>query len=107
MSGAMDEPRPLRLFLVAGEPSGDALGAKLMAALLHRQHVGIDFRGVGGPLMGRQGLASLFPIADIAVMGAVAIAKALPRLLRCVRQTVEAALEFEPDAVVIIDSPEF
>ena len=42
MSGAMDEPRPLRLFLVAGEPSGDALGAKLMAALLHRQHVGID-----------------------------------------------------------------
>ena len=107
MSGAMDEPRPLRLFLVAGEPSGDALGAKLMAALLHRQHVGIDFRGVGGPLMGRQGLASLFPIADIAVMGAVAIVKALPRLLRRVRQTVEAALEFEPDAVVIIDSPEF
>jgi lipid-A-disaccharide synthase len=102
----MDEPRPLRLFLVAGEPSGDTLGAKLMAALSSRQP-GIDFRGVGGPLMEREGLASLFSIADIAVMGAIAIAKALPHLLRRVRQTVEAALEFDPDAVVIIDSPEF
>lgn len=107
MSGAAASPRPLRLFLVAGEPSGDALGAKLMAALARRLPKGVQFRGVGGPLMEREGLASLFPIADIAVMGAVAIARALPRLLRCIRQTVDVALAFEPDAVVIIDSPEF
>ena len=107
MSGAAADPRPLRLFLVAGEPSGDALGAKLMAALIRCRPQGVSFHGVGGPLMEREGLASLFPIADIAVMGAVAIAKALPRLIRCVRQVVDAALAFEPDAVVIIDSPEF
>jgi len=107
MNGAVAGPRPLRLFLVAGEPSGDVLGAKLMSALARRHPAGIHFAGVGGPHMEREGLVSLVPIADVAVMGAVAIARALPRLLRLVRQTVAAALAFEPDAVVIIDSPEF
>lgn len=107
MSGVPDGTRPLRLFLVAGEPSGDALGAGLMAALKRRHAAGVEFRGVGGPLMEREGLVSLFPIADIAVMGVIAIARAFPRLLHCVRRTVEAALQCEPDAVVIIDSPEF
>lgn len=107
MSGSGAARRPLRLFLVAGEPSGDALGAKLMSALSRRHPAGIAFCGVGGPLMEREGLASLFPLAEVAVMGAVAIAKSLPRLIRRVRQTVDAALAFEPDAVVVIDSPEF
>ena len=107
MNGVAADPRPLRLFLVAGEPSGDALGGKLMSALARHHSAGIHFAGVGGPHMEREGLVSLFPIADVAVMGALAIAKALPRLLRHVRRTVEVALAFEPDAVVIIDSPEF
>lgn len=99
--------RPLRLFLVAGEPSGDALGGKLMAALVRQHPARITFAGVGGMYMQREGFVSLFPITDVAVMGALAIAAALPRLLRRIRQTVEAAVEFDPDAVVIVDSPEF
>lgn len=99
---------PLRLFLVAGEHSGDALGAKLMAALKAKRGAdGIEFGGVGGEEMAREGLVSLFPIEDVAVMGPAHIIPALPRLVRRVYQTVSAALAFKPDAVVIIDSPEF
>ena len=98
---------PVRIFLVAGEHSGDALGAKLMPAL-QRQHLGpIAFSGVGGEEMSRAGLISVFPIEDVAVMGPVHILPALPRLVRRVYQTVDAALAFAPDCVVIIDSPEF
>jgi lipid-A-disaccharide synthase len=104
---ASDAGRPLRIFLVAGEHSGDALGAKLMPALL-RLHPGqIEFSGVGGEEMARAGLVSIFPIDDVAVMGPVHILPALPRLVRRVYQTVDAALAFAPDCVVIIDSPEF
>lgn len=104
---AADAPRELHLFVVAGEHSGDALGAKLMAALAAARSAAVRFSGVGGPLMEANGLASLFPISDIAVMGPLAIARALPRLYRRVHQTVEAAVKARPDAVVIIDSPDF
>jgi lipid-A-disaccharide synthase len=97
--------RSLRLFLVAGEPSGDALGARLMEAIAE-SHPDVRFSGVGGPLMEARGLRSLFPLSDVAVMGPLAIAAGLPRLWARVRQTVEAAIAAEPDAVVIIDSPE-
>jgi lipid-A-disaccharide synthase len=101
-------PRPdVRLFIVAGEHSGDALGAKLMAALNAKHPGTIRYLGVGGPGMAREGLASLFPLDDVAVMGPVAILPRLPRLLNRVSAAVAAALEAEPDAVVIIDSPEF
>lgn len=110
MTDQRDSPptpaRPLRLFLVAGEHSGDALGARLMPAL-KAKHGAITFAGVGGEEMAREGLASLFPIEDVAVMGPAHIIPALPRLVRRVYQTVAAALAFKPDAIVIIDSPEF
>ena len=61
--------RPLRLFIVAGEHSGDALGARLMTALSALRPGGVTFEGVGGPKMVAAGLASLFPMSDIAVMG--------------------------------------
>lgn len=97
----------LKLFLVAGEHSGDALGAQLMSALKAEHGAdALSFAGVGGEEMAHEGLASLFPIEDVAVMGAH-ILPALPRLVRRVYQTVAAALDFNPDAVVIIDSPEF
>jgi lipid-A-disaccharide synthase len=99
--------RPLRLFLVAGEHSGDALGGKLMAALRRARPDGIELRGVGGEAMAAEGLRSAFPISDVAVMGPLAIARSLPRIARRVYQTVGAAVAFEPDAVVIIDSPDF
>lgn len=98
----------IKLFLVAGEHSGDALGAKLISALKSgRDGSVIVFAGVGGDDMAHEGLASLFPIEDVAVMGPTHILPALPRIVRRVYQTVDAALAFKPDCVVIIDSPEF
>lgn len=98
---------PLRLYLVAGEHSGDALGAKLMAEIRARLGGDVSFRGVGGELMEAEGLTSLFPLADVAVMGPLNILRQLPRLVGRVRETARDAIAARPDAVVIIDSPEF
>jgi len=99
--------RPLRLYLVAGEHSGDALGAKLMAETKARLGAGVIFDGVGGERMEAEGLVSLFPLSDVAVMGPINILKQLPRLVDRVQATVRDAVATAPDAVVIIDSPEF
>jgi lipid-A-disaccharide synthase len=101
------KPRSRHIFVVAGEHSGDQLGARLMAALNERSQVPLIFSGVGGEAMEREGLKSLFPLSDIAVMGPAAILARLPTLARRVYQTVDAAVETGPDLVVIIDSPEF
>jgi len=100
-------PRPVRLFIVAGEDSGDALGAKLIDKLRELCDRPLSCAGVGGPLMAKQGLVSLFPLADVAVMGPLAILARLPKLVRRVHATVAAALAAGPDIVIIIDSPEF
>lgn len=96
----------LKLFLIAGEPSGDRLGAALMAGL--RQLVpDVVFCGVGGPLMQAEGLESLFPMEELSVMG---IAEVLPKYLhlkRRIRETANAALTLGVDAVISIDSPDF
>ncbi|MGQ0456831.1 MAG: lipid-A-disaccharide synthase [Hyphomicrobium sp.] len=98
----------LRVALVAGEHSGDALGARLIAALKQRIGDGaIEFVGVGGDEMAAEGFQSLFPIEDVAVMGPVAILKGLPRIYKRVHQTVDAVIASRPDILVIIDSPEF
>ena len=102
-----DASRPLKIFIVAGEHSGDALGAKLIAALKTMHGGSITFAGVGGEEMAHEGFVSLFPIEDVAVMGPMSILPKLPRILRRVYQTVDAGIAFAPDAVVIIDSPEF
>ncbi len=99
--------RPLKIFLVAGEHSGDALGGKLIDAIKQRHSGPISFAGVGGQDMAREGFTSLFPIEDVAVMGPMSILPRLPRIMRRVYQTVDAAVAFEPDVLVIIDSPEF
>ncbi len=101
------EARELRLFLVAGEHSGDALGAKLMAALDQGRGGRIRYLGVGGPDMAAAGLSSQFPIEEVAVMGPLAILARLPTILGRIASTAAAAVAAEPDAVVIIDSPEF
>jgi lipid-A-disaccharide synthase len=103
----MADSIPLKIFLVAGEHSGDALGAKLIAALKKLHRGPLAFSGVGGVEMAKEGFKSLFPIEDVAVMGPMSILPRLPRIMRRVYQTVDAALAFAPDAVVIIDSPEF
>jgi lipid-A-disaccharide synthase len=97
----------LRLFMVAGEHSGDALGARLMAALNERRRGRIRYLGVGGAQMAQQGLVSQFPMEDVAVMGPAAIVARLPKILQRIHGTAAAAVAADPDAVVIIDSPEF
>ena len=105
MSGA-GAPRPLRVFIVAGEHSGDHLGADLLAALRERVP-DLDVAGIGGDAMARQGLVPLFPLSDIAVMGFVPVLARLPDLLRRIRQVAEAAVAARPDVLVIVDSPDF
>lgn len=99
--------RPLKLALVAGEPSGDALGGRLMAAIGDCTDRPVSFFGVGGERMEEQGLNSLFPLSETALMGPFAIAARLPRLVRLVHRTVNEIVAFVPDALVLIDSPEF
>ena len=105
MPDAAGEPR--HFFIVAGEPSGDALGAPLMAALRRELAGKVRFSGVGGEGMRAEGLTSLFPLSDMALIGPVAIARRLPLILRRIRETSAAAIESGADALVIIDSPEF
>ena len=97
---------PLRVALVAGEHSGDQLGFKLMRAL--REAPGeVAFSGVGGEAMEAEGLKSLFPISDIAVMGILPVLARLPTLIARIRKTSEAIIAARPDVLVIIDSPDF
>lgn len=99
--------RPLRIFLIAGEHSGDALGARLMAALNALRPGGVTFEGIGGPKMMAAGLTSVFPMSEIAVMGPAAILAQLPHLMRKINEAVRAVLADDPDVLVIIDAPEF
>jgi lipid-A-disaccharide synthase len=95
-----------RLFLLAGEPSGDRLGAALMAGLRDLAP-GIEIHGVGGPEMEAQGLSSLFPMSDLSVMGLTEVLPRYPALLRRLSQAAEAVADLAPDALVTIDSPDF
>lgn len=97
----------LRIVLIAGEHSGDALGAKLVAALKARGGDRLRLAGVGGEAMAAEGFVSDFPISDVAVMGPLSILRHLPRIARRVYATVDRTLAFDPHVVVIIDSPEF
>jgi lipid-A-disaccharide synthase len=97
----------LHVFLIAGEESGDQLGASLMRALRERVGEAVRFSGVGGAAMAAEGLRSLFPLSDLALFGALQVLPGLARVLRRVRETASAAVAAEPDVVVIIDSPDF
>jgi lipid-A-disaccharide synthase len=100
-------PPKLRVFLVVGEHSGDQLGFKLMRALSGATGGAIAFSGVGGEAMQAEGLRSLFPLTDIAVMGILPVIAKLPTLLARIAATAEAVIAERPDALVIIDSPDF
>ena len=99
--------KPLTLMLVCGEPSGDQLGGELMAGLKALAGDHIRIVGVGGTAMAAQGLQSLFPLDDTAVMGLREVVPRIPRILRRVREASDFALASRPDAVVLIDSPDF
>ena len=95
------------IFFVTGEPSGDALGGRLIAALRQRAGANLRIAGVGGERMREEGLESLAPLADLAVMGVAEVLPRAPIILRRVRQTVAAIQALRPDAVVTIDSSGF
>ena len=97
----------LVIAIIAGEASGDALGAPLMRELARPFTRKLTFVGVGGPAMEEEGLRSLFPFSDISVMGFSAVIARLPLILRRIRETAALVLTTNPDALVIIDSPDF
>jgi lipid-A-disaccharide synthase len=95
------------VFLIAGEPSGDALGAQLMSAIKGLAGNGVRFSGIGGVAMQAEGLDSLFPMTELSVMGLIEVMPRVPRLLRRLQDTVSAIERLRPDVVVTIDAPSF
>ena len=97
----------LTFFVVAGESSGDRLGAALMQGL-KKQHDGeVEFLGVGGPLMEAQGLQSLFPMDELSIMGIAEVLPKIMHLLKRIRETSDAVVAANPTALITIDSPDF
>ncbi|MGR4069914.1 lipid-A-disaccharide synthase [Billgrantia sp. C5P2] len=95
-----------RVYIVAGEMSGDLLGASLMRALKAR-HPQVQFRGIGGPGMIAEGIDSRFPLETLSVMGLVEVLKHLPELIRVRRALRADALAWRPDVMIGIDAPDF
>lgn len=96
----------MRIFVIAGEPSGDKLGGALMKGL-NQLHSDINFDGIGGPDMQAQGLQSRFPMEELSVMG---IAEILPKyraLMARINETAAAVVQWAPDVLITIDSPDF
>jgi lipid-A-disaccharide synthase len=96
-----------KIFLIATEESGDRLGAGLMKVLRQRLGDAVQFEGVGGRAMAREGLTSLFPIEELSIVGLAAVVRQLPKILRLIRDTATAVSDAPTDMLVIIDSPDF
>ncbi|KZK82037.1 Lipid-A-disaccharide synthase [Pseudovibrio sp. Ad13] len=103
----LEAVKPFKVFFVVGEESGDQLGAEVIKAL--RASIGdrLQVCGLGGERMAAQGVQSIFPLHDIAVMGITAVLERLPTIIRRVHQTVDAVMAEQPDLLLIIDSPDF
>lgn len=102
--GVADGPH---IFLVAGEESGDRLGAALIPALRRLTGGRARFSGIGGDHMAAEGVPSPFPLGELAIIGFAAIPARLPQILARIREVADAVIATKPDALVIIDSPEF
>ena len=100
-------PQPRDIFLVAGEASGDALGAPLMTALRKQLDGKVRFRGVGGSAMKAAGLDLLFPMEDLTAFGFTQVLFKLPLILRRLRETAATVVANTPDLLILIDSPDF
>ncbi len=95
------------VFLVAGEELGDRLGAALISAIRDRTQGKAYFSCVGGAHMAAEGVPSLFPLGDLAIVGFSSIPGRLSKILRRIREAADAVIAAKPDVLVIIDSPEF
>ncbi|MBW8284358.1 MAG: lipid-A-disaccharide synthase [Rhizobium sp.] len=99
--------KPLKIAVIAGEVSGDLLGADLIAALKERHGGPIELVGVGGDALERQGLHSLFDFSELSVMGLTQVLSRLPRFIRLIVLTAKAIIAEKPDLLLIVDSPDF
>ena len=107
-SAAMAENQePLKVYLIAGEPSGDLLGSRLMRALTAKTNGKVKFYGLGGDTMETAGLKPLFDISELAIMGLTEVIPSIPRVLRRIRETLADIQKVKPDIVVTIDSWSF
>ncbi len=97
----------LKIYLIAGEPSGDLLGSRLMRALKKKCGKAVHFYGVGGDTMEAAGLKSLFDISDLAVMGLAEVIPSIPKIMGLIKKTVQDIERVHPDVVVTIDSWSF
>ncbi|WP_438957236.1 lipid-A-disaccharide synthase [Cognatiyoonia sp.] len=95
----------LKVFLIAGEVSGDKLGGALMCGL--KSLTDVEFSGVGGPLMEAEGLTSRFPMTELSLMGLVEILPKYRALKARIRETADAIVAQQPDVLITIDSPDF
>ena len=96
----------MKLYVIAGEASGDALGAALLAGLKSLRP-DLQLQGIGGPLMQAEGLRSLFPMDELSVMGLAEVLPKYAHLKRRIRETAADVLAAAPDALITIDSPDF
>ncbi len=101
----MSQERRLKIYMVTGEPSGDLLGSRLMHAL--KNEADVSFAGVGGESMQAEGMETLFPISDLAVMGIFEVIPHLPKILGRIKQTLDDIEAQKPDIVVTVDSWSF
>ncbi len=102
--------RPLTIFIIAAEESGDALGAALAKALVRRQGGqggAVRISGIGGRAMAAAGISSPFAIDELSIIGLAAIPKKLPKIFRRIREAADAVVAARPNALVIVDSPDF
>ncbi len=102
---ASETVSPLHVYVIAGEPSGDIIGARLIDALKAEGDVQVS--GIGGPEMEAAGLRSLFPYGELAIMGLTEVLPSVPRILKRMRQTSRDIARARPDIIVTIDSPGF
>jgi lipid-A-disaccharide synthase len=102
----MNKNEAKHIYIIAGEASGDFLGAQLMLALKVK-NTNIQFSGVGGALMKAQGLCSIFPMTDLSVMGVAEILPRLGLLLKRIKQTADDIQNIKPNIVITIDAPDF
>lgn len=95
-----------KLMIVAGEPSGDAHAAALVAAL-RKKSSQMEYFGATGPLMRAEGVETVVNSDELAIMGILEVAQALPKFIHAFRTLKAAAIKRSPDAVVLVDWPEF
>ena len=96
----------MKVYIIAGEPSGDLLASRLMRAMCAKCP-DTEFFGVGGETMEREGLKSLFDVKELAVMGILEVVPSIPRILKRIRQTVDDIVRVKPDVVITVDSWSF